>query len=243
MKVRKIAANAVAFSYENIEDFVTNVFLVETPSKFFVIDTYCGSDAMKPVLERINHSSKNKEIIVINSHFHWDHVWGNASFIGKDIISHEICRKFLDEQWEKQMKHNRQYILGRAEKQLPNITFKEKIIFYDEGIELFYSPGHTIDSISLFDHNEKVLYAGDNLEKPIIYVENNDIKTYIKSLKNYLNYKPKKIVAGHSLDLKEEDIFSTIEYLKGLSEGRKFTFKTDYERKIHYQNISMINKK
>jgi hydroxyacylglutathione hydrolase len=243
MNICKIAANAVAFSYNNIEDFTTNVFLIETSSKFFVMDTYCGSDAIKPILEEINLSSKNKEIIVINSHFHWDHVWGNISFAKKDIISHEICRKLLHEQWENQIKNNRRYILGRANKRLPNITFKEKMIFYDEGIELFYSPGHTIDSISLFDHNERVLYAGDNLEKPIIYVENNDINTYIKSLENYLNYKPKKIVAGHSLDLKEEDIFSTIEYLKGLSEGREFTFKTDYERKIHYQNINMMNKK
>lgn len=242
MNILPISSNAVVYTYDSIEDYVTNVFVIEASSKVFIIDTFCGSKSMEPILNRINTSSKNKEIIVINTHFHWDHVWGNISFRGNDIISHEICRKLLDEQWEMQVESNKQYIEGRVEKCLPNITFKEKLIFHGEGIELFYSPGHTVDSISIFDYNERVLYVGDNLEKPIIYVESEDITTYIKTLKNYLTYKPKKIVAGHTLDLKEDDIFNTIEYLEGLSEGKKFSFQSDYERKIHHQNLHTLNR-
>jgi glyoxylase-like metal-dependent hydrolase (beta-lactamase superfamily II) len=197
---------------------------------------------MEPILNILNTKLNNKEVIVVNTHFHWDHVWGNCSFSDKNIISHVLCRNLLDELWESQIKQNSKYISGKAEKHLPNITFKEKIIFHNEGIELFHSPGHTVDSISIFDHNESILYVGDNLEKLIIYVENTNIDTYINTLKNYLDYKPKKIVAGHTLNLTEEDIINTIEYLNGLSKGKEMHFQTEYERKIHNQNLNLINK-
>lgn len=113
---------------------------------------------------------------------------------------------------------------------MPNNTFKKDIIFHEEGIEIFYSPGHTIDSISIFDYNERVLYVGDNLEKPIIYVESEDIFTYMSTLERYLRYKPKKIVAGHTLNIKEGDVTSTIDYLKKISEGKDFNFESEYEK-------------
>ena len=211
MNIQSISHDATVYIYDSIESYLTNVFFIEHESKIFIIDTFCGSGSMEPILNRVNNNCVNKQVVVINTHFHWDHVWGNCSFKEKNIISHEMCRNLLDKLWEVQINKNKKYIIGIAEKCLPNITFKEKIMFNDEGIELFHSPGHTADSISIFDHNEKVLYVGDNLEKPIIYVENADITTYINTLRNYLNYNPKKIVAGHTLDLTKQDIFQTIE--------------------------------
>ncbi|MBU3182062.1 MBL fold metallo-hydrolase [Clostridium psychrophilum] len=242
MNIQSISHDATVYIYDNIESYLTNVFFIEHESKIFIIDTFCGSESMEPILNRVNNNCGNKKVVVINTHFHWDHVWGNCSFREKNIISHEMCRDLLDELWEVQINKNKRYITGIAEKCLPNITFKEKIMFHNEGIELFHSPGHTADSISIFDHNEKILYVGDNLEKPIIYVENADISTYINTLRNYLNYNPQKIVAGHTLDLTKQDIFQTIEYLKGLSTGKKMYFESEYMRKIHEQNLCVVNK-
>ncbi|MDP4094718.1 MAG: MBL fold metallo-hydrolase, partial [Bacillota bacterium] len=92
------------------------------------------------------------------------------------------------------------------------------------------------------DHKEKVLYTGDNLEKPIVYVEDYDIQTYIDTLENYLKYYAEIIVSGHTLYLQNEDILKTIKYLKGLKEGRTFEFQTEYEREIHMENLQTIIK-
>lgn len=237
----KVSKNCDAFIYNDLEIYTTNVFLIEKKSKIFLIDTFCGSDSMMPIKEIIKHKYNNKEVIVINTHFHWDHVWGNSSFKENIIIGHEQCRELLDKYWEEQLKKNEKYILGNVEKYLPNVTFKENINFNNEGIEIFYSPGHTVDSISIFDHDEKILYAGDNLEKPIIHVENNDIETYIKTLKKYLDYKPKKITASHTLNLTEKDIYQMIEYLNDLKNGNKIEFETEHMRKIHMENYNLIH--
>lgn len=240
MKIMKISKSCSVFTYNELETYSTNVFLIEKKSKIFLIDTFCGPDSMKPVKKILKDKYSSKEVIIINTHFHWDHVWGNCSFNGNMIIGHELCRELLYRYWEDQLNKNRKYVLGNVEKVLPTITFKEKINFNNEGIEIFYSPGHTIDSISIFDQDEKILYVGDNLEKPIIYVENNDIDTYIKTLKRYLEYKPKKIMAGHTLDLTEKDIHETIEYLNDLKDGNRIQFETEYMRKIHTENCNII---
>lgn len=241
MEIKKISNNTTMFIFDNIENCLTNVFLIEKPSRFFIIDTFCGSDSMKPILQVIKNSAVTKEVIVINTHFHWDHVWGNCSFKGSHIISHRLCRKLLDELWDEQLEENKKYMLGKVEKLLPDITFNEKVMFEEDGIEIFYSPGHTADSISVFDHEEKILYAGDNLEKPLIYFEGDNIQRYIETIENYLKYDFKKVVAGHTENLTKEDMYKTIQYLNDLSKRKEMNFSSEYEKNIHRQNLKRAN--
>lgn len=240
MKCLKVTDNTTVFLFDNISDYETYVYLVEKDTKYYLIDTYCGPDSILPALE-IARIAPDKELIVVNTHFHWDHVWGNCALQGKTIIGHDLCRKYLEHNWHKQCCDNKEYISGKVEKVLPNMTFWKKIIYQDEGIEIFHSPGHTPDSISIFDYQEKILYVGDNLEKPIIYVESPDLSTYIQTLQSYLSYDFKKIMAGHTLELTSADILETIEYLSALQNGTELHFQTEYERKIHDQNLRVIN--
>lgn len=240
MKTEKISKTTTVYTYDNIESYDTNVILIEKKSKYYLIDTYCGSESMLPILNVTNHS--DKEVIVINTHFHWDHVWGNCCFKNNTIISHSKCRHLLDKNWERQLNENSNYLSGMVEKQLPNTTFQEKLFFHEDGLELFYTPGHTVDSISIFDQQEQILYVGDNLEQPIIYVESNDIQTYLKTLQNYLHYRPQNIIAGHTLNLSEQDIINTINYLTGLLKNEKIEFESPYAQKVHELNLKNIYK-
>lgn len=242
MEIKRISDNATAYIYDDLDDYITSVFFIECERKIFIIDTFCGTKSMKPILERIRESSKEKQVVIINTHSHWDHFWGNCSFKKNDIISHELCRELINQSWDEQIREHGKYILGKAEKHLPNITFKERIIFHNEGIEVFHSPGHTRDSISVFDQEEKILYVGDNLEKPIIHVEDADIGSYVKTLQNYLNYKPSKIVASHTLYLTEADIEDTIDYLNNLVAKKEMNFQSQHMEKIHRQNLKICNK-
>jgi len=242
MKSKEISTDSSVFIFNELETYKTNVFLIERKAKVFLIDTFCGTDSMN-LIKGILSKKLNKEIIIVNTHFHWDHVWGNCAFKNNLIISHKLCRKFLDKYWKEQLKQNKKYILGNVEKVLPNFTFKEGIKFENEEIEIFYSPGHTLDSISIFDHHNGILYAGDNLEKPIIYVENKDIEIYIETLEKYLKLKPKKIMAGHTIYLNEEDIFKTIKYLENLRNGSHIQFESEYMTKVHKENYNLINEK
>lgn len=235
-KLKRVNKNSTVYIFDELQDCLTNVFVIEKKNRVYIIDTFCGDGYMKPILKSLG----NKEIVVINTHFHWDHVLGNCCFNDCKIISHKKCRSLLDKRWDDQLNQNKKYVLGAAVKKLPNMTFDSKVCFEDDRLELFYSPGHTIDSISIYDREEEILYVGDNVEKPIIYLESSYTEEYIKTLEKYIEYKPKKIMGGHTLNLTREDILNTIEYLKGLMEGRNFSFKTEYENKVHSENIKHV---
>lgn len=240
MDVQKISPTSTAYCYDNISDYLTYVYLIEKKNRFYLIDTFCGPESMIPIIQTIHHSP-SKDLVVINTHFHWDHVWGNGCFPNHPIVSHILCREFLDKFWEDQVAKNKRHFSGNVIKVLPNTTFDSKIIFHDDNIEVFSSPGHTKDCISILDHEEKILYAGDNLEKPIVYVENKDIATYIETLKKYLIADPQQIVAGHTLNVTKADIAKTIEYLTGLADATDQFFETEYEKTIHCQNLQTVH--
>lgn len=239
MIIHKISRQAAAFAFDNIESFSTYIYLLEKSSRYYLIDTCCGEDSIRRALDQANINPE-KETVIINTHFHWDHVWGNGYFKDNIIIGHELCGEFLNRFWDSQLEQNGRYQDGPVEKVLPNWTFTKKILLKNDGLEIFHSPGHTRDSISVFDHRDKILYAGDNLEKPIVYVESDDLQAYIKTLEKYLSYKPKKIFAGHTLDLTEKDILNTLGYLQALQAGVEVLFHTEYERSIHEQNLKTV---
>mgnify|MGYP000884136544 FL=1 len=239
LKKEKISNRCTAYIFHDL-GIDTFVYLVETKKKVFIVDTFCGSLSMEPILVDLEKMI-GKKAIIVNTHFHWDHVWGNCAF-SEEIISHGKCRAYLDRYWEKQIEAHKKQIRGRTEKKLPTITFSDRFCYPEEGIELFYSPGHTDDSISLFDHDDKLLYAGDNLEKPLIYVEDNDLETYIKTLEKYIAFSPKMIMAGHSMGLTGEDLLGAIDYLRRLGAGEEMVFTTEYERSVHENNKRVLSK-
>lgn len=240
MKIINISNTTTAYEFDELESYITYAFLIERPHTFYIIDTFCGTESMIAILDKISNCPEQKKIVVINTHFHWDHVWGNVSFKGQDIVAHENCRRLLEEQWEAQLTKNRRYIAGTTECCLPNITFSERLAFPEDGLELVYTPGHTQDCITIVDHFEKILYVGDNVERPIIYVENKDVETYKRTLALYLQYPDYQIIASHTFDIDSADIEKILNYLTALVAGEELTFSTGYERRIHEQNKSVL---
>lgn len=242
MKKKTINSSTTAFIFDEIEDYYTCVFLIEKPSRVFLLDTYCGTESMSGVQDYLSVLSQDKQLIVINSHFHWDHVWGNASFKTTPIIAHDLCYDDLNANWSLQVENNKQYISGCIEKVLPSLTFDGSLSFREEGLEIFHSPGHTRDCISIFDRHEGALYVGDNLEKPIIYVEDPDIDTYLKTLRYYLALSADTIHASHTLALANTDIRDTIAYLEKLRNDLPVEFSSEYARRIHAENRAMLRR-
>lgn len=78
MRSERISNSASVYIFDDIEDYATNVFLIEKETKFYLIDTYCGTDSMKPIINTIKNTPRQKEVKVINTHFHWDHIWAIA---------------------------------------------------------------------------------------------------------------------------------------------------------------------
>lgn len=241
MKRDTLNKDTVAFTFDTLEGFDTSVYVIEKKERIYVIDTFCGPEAMLPIVEAFP-SMKTKEVVVINTHFHWDHIWGNVAFKDKKIVSHRLCKHLIQEHWHRQIMHNGKYQMGDVQMMIPSITFEDRLE-WEDGILLFHSPGHTEDGISVFDQETGLLIVGDNLEMPLIYVEAGDLDAYITTLLKYEALNPKKITASHTLHIEKYMLEETIYYLKALKSDKLITFEDENKQCIHETNLKNIGRK
>jgi len=240
MKREMLNRDTVAFTFDTLEGFDTSVYVIEKKERIYVVDTFCGPEAMLPIIEELP-SMKTKEVVVINTHFHWDHIWGNVAFKNREIVSHRLCKALIQEQWHQQIARNGKYQMGDVQMVVPSSTFEERLE-WEDGIILFHTPGHTSDSISVFDQETGLLIVGDNLEMPLIYVEAVDLDAYITTLLKYESLNPKTITASHTLHIEKFMLEETILYLKALKSEKPITFEDEKKQWIHKSNLKAIGK-
>ncbi len=207
MRIQKIKNRGTLFTYTTSSGWDLNVHLIMGEKYNYIIDTGLGSLSVDPIKEYIKDS--NKPIIVINTHYHWDHIWGNGSLQNYIIISHKLCREMIESKWKDMMHKNKQYCYGEVEMHLPNLVFEKELYFPEDKIRIIYTPGHTIDSVSVIDEEEKVINVGDNIGDnvdeiiPSIYCEKD---LYIDTLLKYRAMDFDTCISGHNVILGKEII-------------------------------------
>ncbi|HPT71062.1 MAG TPA: MBL fold metallo-hydrolase [Candidatus Cloacimonadota bacterium] len=217
MEQIQIGSRGQLFIFHDLSDCPTHVYTMIGNNYIFVVDTYLGPSYIQPVLNYLKEFQNGRKLIVINTHYDWDHIWGNSAFPGAMFIAHEFFTKELRQHFEEQLENNRQYIRDEIRMPFPNITFSQKLTFMGEGVEILYTPGHTGDSISVYDSKDEVLIVGDNVEQPTPHETDVPREVFIKTLKTYLEYPFSYLIAGHywaEYDLMIRENIATMSQMK-----------------------------
>ncbi len=213
MKIKKIHNRSILFTYEGKDipsGWDLNIQLIKGSHCNYIIDTGLGSLSVAPIKEMIK--SDAKPTIVILTHHHWDHVWGNGEFRGCTIVSHALCREMMLRKWDEMLQKNGGYVRGNAELVLPNMTFDHELHFPEDRIRLVYSPGHTVDSICVLDEADRVINVGDNIGDnmdeivPDLTCEKD---VFIQSLAVYQAMDFDALISGHNI-VTDKGIFDKI---------------------------------
>lgn len=237
MQRREITSHIRAYEFDDLPGYKTYAYVVVGCRGIYLIDTFMGQDAVTQILEA--EDLVQVDIIAINTHFHFDHVWGNSHPRIKEVYGHEITKDLMVSHRDQEVRLHGQHAMGIFDLRLPTETFRDQMVL-EPGLNLYYTPGHTRDSISLYDERSKVLMVGDNLELPLPYLEDKDLEKYLNSLKHYRDLKPSIILAGHSIMLDIGILDETTTYLELLNRGETMTFKSDAARKVHEENLKHL---
>lgn len=194
-------------------------YLVKGRDKDLLIDTGMGIAPITNALEQIRNS--DKELIVVNSHWHFDHIGGNSHF-DKVLVprnEHEvkgILNGWSNEDLRKYDFFDQFSLGGRSTLPLDIDAETFAISGFDkidpvleEGYEIdlggrvvkvLETPGHTKGSVSFFEETEGLLFPADLLYEGPLYAfdpSESDPDEYLNSLKKIKKKLGRDIVLIH----------------------------------------------
>ncbi len=240
---RSIGSRGRVVTFDDLVDSpygtTTNICVLEAARALLVCDTYLGPDALRPALADLLQDGR--EVVVVNTHADWDHVWGNCHFPGARIIGHRRCRERLKEIGEADLAEFAAWQRGPITLLPPTVTFESRLDLPEFDAVLFHTPGHTSDSISLYDRKDRVLVVGDNAERPIpSCIDPASLQAHVDSLAGYLTYDFDTVVPGHGELLTAADIRANAEYLQNLRRGDTSRYEQEPYRLNHLENLRRI---
>jgi glyoxylase-like metal-dependent hydrolase (beta-lactamase superfamily II) len=202
------------------EGFPTITTVTFTERRAFVIDTLMRPQDMIPVTEFLAGYAGARRVIVINTHHHWDHVYGNAAFEGVDIVAQRACPRLITAQ------------MATADESiplpppegvpLPTITFGDRLTYADEdeSVHLIHTPGHSEDSLCVFRAEARVLFGGDTVEWPLPNFQQRDgMEEWVTTLRRLKQLPVDLIVPTHGPAMGKKVIDANERYIAGVYEA------------------------
>ncbi|MFZ0544293.1 MAG: MBL fold metallo-hydrolase [Candidatus Promineifilaceae bacterium] len=172
-----------------------------TKEGVILIDTLFYPDESLAVKEFLEDRLGMKVRYVINTHYHADHTMGTFLFPKAQVVSHALCREFLDttgreglEQMKSQSPEFEDVVLV-----LPDLIFEEGYLNIHLGgktVQLQHRPGHSPDLISVLVVNDRILFASDNM-MPVPTIFDGSYDALVASLNGMLEMSLDTVVQGH----------------------------------------------
>lgn len=159
-------------------DALVQTFIILTDRFVVLIDTMINAATAVSLLQHARPHLANRQLLVINTHADYDHAWGNQVFAGPTarhpapIIGSRRCADILRSPESAdtlaQMVAHEPDIFNHVILTPPTILFDEQLTLDggDLTLELFATPGHTPDHLSLYIPEIDTLFAADAAELP-----------------------------------------------------------------------------
>lgn len=188
--VRKITENIYVIEHE---EAANNVIIIGKKG-VILVDTSLFPEKAKSIAKFVKELTSKPISMVLNTHYHPDHTFGNVVF-DCPIVAHSLTR-------EKMEQFDRSYfsILGidYFTLKFPDVLFDD-MFEYEDGIKLqfIHGPGHTPDSSFVYLPEENTMIAGDTVINTIHpeIVEDSQLTLWLKTLEKIPQVK--HVIPGH----------------------------------------------
>lgn len=147
-------------------------YLILGQEKNLLLDTGMGLGNIRQLVEKIAPG----DLIVVNSHFHFDHVGGNHQFGRVHLFDDEFAvrrleRGFSADEVRPEFENGQLWKWPPAGVDVENFSIPptrvapikngHRFDLGDRTLEVIHAPGHSPDSIVLFDAESRILFTGD----------------------------------------------------------------------------------
>ncbi len=191
-EVYRVAPGVTAF-YEpgHFEEAIS--YLIEGKTSAVLFDSGMGIGDIKAVVDRLTRL----DVLVVNSHSHFDHTGGDAAFRQVAVLDNAYARERLSRGVPNLSSQISNESVARA---LPPgfdpasyrrdpirptrfLTDGETLDLGGRRLEVVATPGHTPDSLCLLDRGNRLLFTGDTYYPATLYAHSADasLPDYVRS--------------------------------------------------------------
>lgn len=178
-----------------------NAYLILGRDKSLLLDTGMGICDIRSVVEELYQG----ELMVVNSHFHFDHVGNNYKFDEVYIFDEPYAKAAAESGLPKEALGNQLdedmflfgYPAGFSPEEFHIPPYKTRLIgdgyifdLGDRSLKVIHTPGHSNDSIMLFDSENGILFTGDSFYLGALYAHfdcgefgRSSLEEYLKSMR------------------------------------------------------------
>jgi cyclase len=174
-------------------------YVVHRDDRAVVYDTFCSPVHARWIRDYLEGMGIRSFTVVL-SHWHLDHVAGNAVYADRDIVGCELTRATLA---EKRAEIEDGRLWGPpaiAPLVPPNVTFARRMDLFvkDIKIELHNVNIHSADTTVMYLPGNGVLLAGDALEDSLTYmVEIENLPLHLQNLERLRALRAERIYPNH----------------------------------------------
>lgn len=199
-----------------------------------LINSTSSPSEIRGLLEAVG-ASVGEVRLVINTHSHSDHTWGNQVF-SCPILAHRLCKRLMKsalkrfwspaalqadlaemEKTDPKKAEEFHQVLEELNIKLPDQIFEGRFEGELSGVnyELIHIGGHTPNSSIVWLPEKELLYASDLIfQGRYPYIFDADIPAWIDALDHLLEFNAKAIIPGHGVMCGEAEIITLRQYLQ-----------------------------
>jgi cyclase len=190
-----------------------------------VYDTHVSVPHAEAIREILASEAGATRFTVVLSHWHLDHVAGNAAFQDCEIIATERTRDHLSRHKAAIEAGTHEGPPGIAPLVLPTRTFSGAVSLQigDIALELIEANIHSDDAAVIWWPAERLLLAGDTMEDTVTYVvEPEGLETHLAELARLDGLAPARILPNHG----DPDIIAGGGYSRGFNRAMQQYVRT-----------------
>ena len=212
---------------EEFEGFEVDAYAIITDRYVVVLDTMLFPDDVAVMMQSLQEELRGRQVLCVNSHADWDHVYGNSYFTGMHaapIIAHEHCRARLQsaEARNELADFQKRYpIFASVALVPPAITFIQGLTIHGGNltIQLLPAPGHRLDHVAAWVPELSLLLAFDAVEMPIPSIENAAGAPYMfATLESLIALQPHVVLCSHGKTTNPQLMQDNLSYLREIEQ-------------------------
>ncbi|MDB1089544.1 MBL fold metallo-hydrolase [Streptomyces sp. ACA25] len=217
--LHEIAEGVHAFVQEDGGWCLNNAGLVTDGGSALLIDTAATQARSQQLRDQVERVVPGGPGLLVNTHFHGDHVFGNSLFTPRArIIAHDSARSDMAESGLGLCGLWPDVAWGDISLTLPDLTFPDRLTVHvgELRVELMHlGPAHTGGDVLAWIPERGVLFTGDTVWSQVTpFVLMGSFEGSFRALEQMRALRPRLVVSGHGPVAGPEVLDETEEYLR-----------------------------